>query len=187
MRSMPRAEGGGLRQKTFRPGHLVRSERKAKAKGKQSTPSKTVLRSHAWRHQPPATRPCQRERQPSEGHHINKKKAFGLAGRRAKNAPALYSLDIQCGLTPKILYLGGMKQNNTVEPVQDGNNEPGENLEQIRKWLTQDLKRIQALCHLLQDPIVLDACVNHMHGQMINQQNRKMAAENAKEMGVNHV
>lgn len=100
--------------------------------------------------------------------------------------PALCSLDIQCGLTPNYCYIGGMNKNENAQSIQDGDSKPGENLEQIKTWLINDLKRIQALCNLLQDPIVLEACIQHMHGLMINEKNRKAAAENAREMEVNH-
>lgn len=79
-------------------------------------------------------------------------------------------------------YIGVMK--NTKDSAQAKVKDlAGANREQIETWLVNDLKRIQALMGMLQDPVVKDALVHHIEGLMINDENRKRAA---KEMEVNH-
>lgn len=55
------------------------------------------------------------------------------------------------------------------------------NKENIEKWLVNDLKRIQALCGMLQDPVLKSHLVEHIQGMMINEANRKRMEENGKE------
>lgn len=78
-------------------------------------------------------------------------------------------------------YLGGMKniENSAQAKVKDL---AGTNREQIKKWLDNDLKRIQALMGMLQDPVVNDALVHHIEGMMINDENRKRVAERKEDV-----
>lgn len=95
--------------------------------------------------------------------------------------PALYVLDIQCGMTPNYCYLGGMKntENSAQAKVKDL---AGTDREQIKKWLGNDLKRIQALMGMLQDPVLNDALVHHIEGMMTNEENRKRVAERKEDL-----
>lgn len=80
---------------------------------------------------------------------------------------------------PKYCYIGPMNNQTKMEPkVQDLTDS---NREQIEKWLINDLKRIQALCGMLQDPVLKDLLVTHIEGMMLNDQNRKRMEVNGKE------
>lgn len=66
------------------------------------------------------------------------------------------------------------KQNSAQAQVKDL---AGTNRDQIKTWLNNDLKRIQALMGMLQDPVVNDAIIHHIEGMMTNEENRKKVAE----------
>lgn len=79
-------------------------------------------------------------------------------------------------MTPNCCYLGGMKnkQNSAQAKVKDL---AGTDRQQIKKWLDNDLKRIQALMGMLQDPVLNDALIHHIEGMMTNDELRKRVAE----------
>lgn len=84
-------------------------------------------------------------------------------------------------MTPNYCYLGGMKntENSAQAKVKDL---AGTNREQIKKWLDNDLKRIQALMGMLQDPVLNDALIHHIEGMMTNEENRKRVAERKEDV-----
>lgn len=84
-------------------------------------------------------------------------------------------------MTPNYCYLGGMEntKNSSQAKVKDL---AGTNRDQIKKWLDNDLKRIQALMGMLQDPVLNDTLVHHIEGMMTNEENRKRVAERKEDV-----
>lgn len=77
-----------------------------------------------------------------------------------------------------IYYLGTM---DTKNQVSNGQGSEEANLENIEKWLDQDLSRLLSLINAMyQDKELKKLLVQWFHGRMLNERNKKAQAEAMK-------